>query len=122
MAKRIYNENTFGGYLHTLRKEREIGFDRFRADLGVSKAYLNDVETDACRPPTPEVQIKMIKLLCLKKALTQQQKAKFYSLAAERRGELPADIIEFLATNAEEIEKIRQNPEYKIFWQKSGLT
>ncbi|MCH5163616.1 MAG: helix-turn-helix domain-containing protein [Clostridiales bacterium] len=121
MAKREYNKNNFGGYLYELRKERGIGFDEFRADLGVSKAYLNDVETDACRPPTPEVQIKMIRILCKKKALSQEQIAEFYTLAAARRGELPADVMQFLTLNAHALDEIRANPDYKLYWQKYGL-
>ncbi len=120
MSKRIYSTDSFGGFLHELRKERGIGFDEFRFRLGVSKAYLNDVETDCCRPPTPELQINMIKLLCSKKALTQQEIAKFYTLAAERRGELPADVMRFLSAHEQTIGEIRSNPDYIRYWQKNG--
>ena len=121
MAKREYNKDNFGGYLYELRKERDIGFDEFRSYLGVSKAYLNDVETDACRPPTPEIQIKMMRILCAKKALSQQQIAEFFALAARRRGELPADIIQFLTFDCHALDDIRSNPNYKVFWQNNGF-
>ncbi len=118
MSKRTYNTDSFGGYLRELRKERGIGFDRFRSELGVSKAYLNDVETDACRPPTPDVQIRMMRILCREKALTQEQTARFYTLAAERRGELPADVMRFLTAHEDAIVKMRADPEYIRYWQK----
>lgn len=120
MGKRVYSQDSFGGYLHMLRKECGLGFDEFRTLLGVSKAYLNDVETDACRPPTPEVQIKMIGILCGKKELTQQQKSTFYSFAAAGRGELPADITRFLTVNDGALQEIRANPDYKLYWQNYG--
>ena len=120
MGKRSYDKDRFGGYLYQLRKERGIGFDEFREFLGVSKSYLNDVETDACRPPTPEVQVKIVRLLCMKKALTQQQRTKFYSLAAGGRGELPADITQFLSGESGALEEIRSRPDYIRYWQKNG--
>lgn len=121
MGKRKYDANNFGGYLYELRKERGIGFDEFRADLGVSKAYLNDVETDSCRPPTPEVQIKMVGVLNEAKALSDEQAARFYSLAAVKRGELPADIMFFLEHDPKTIDKIRSKREFKLYWQKYGI-
>lgn len=120
MSKRIYSTDSFGGLLHELRKERGIGFDEFRLSLGVSKAYLNDVETDACRPPTPEVQIKMMRILCQRKALSREQTIRFYSLAAGRRGELPADVMCYLAAHEQAIGEIRAHPDYINFWQKNG--
>lgn len=121
MTKREHNDKTFGGYLYTLRKEREIGFDEFRLYLGVSKAYLNDVETDSCRPPTPEIQTKMLKYICQKKALKEQEISRFYSLAALRRGELPADVLQFLISNAAALDEIRATQGYKTFWQNEGI-
>ena len=118
--KREHDKNNFGGYLYELRKEREIGFEEFRSYLGVSKAYLNDVETNACRPPTPDVQIKMIGILDKKKALTQQQIKEFYTLAAAQRGELPADVMRFLSFDIHALDEIRLSPDYKLFWQKYG--
>lgn len=120
MSKRVYNIDSFGGFLHELRKERGIGFDEFRSELNVSKAYLNDVETDCCRPPTPELQIKMIHVLSGKKALTREQIARFYTLAAERRGELPADVIKFLTVHEQTIGQIRESLDYIRYWQKYG--
>lgn len=121
MGKRVYNTSSFGGYLHELRRERGIGFDVFRNFLGVSKAYLNDVESDACRPPTPEVQIRMLSLLSESKKLTSEQMARFYSLAAEGRDELPADVSKFLESDDGAMRTIRLSPEYKKYWQKFGL-
>lgn len=116
--KRVHDSNNFGGYLYELRKERNIGFEEFRSVLGVSKAYLNDVETNACKPPTPDVQIKMICILNKRKELSQSETTRFYTLAAEQRGELPADIIRFLSVDVNALDEIRSKSDYKLFWQK----
>lgn len=120
MTKRECDTASFGGYLRALRRERGIGFDEFRTSLGVSKAYLNDVETGQCRPPTPEVQVKMFSCLEKAGALNQTEAAKFYSLAASGRNELPADIALFLGENAEAVDEIRNSSSYNTFWQKYG--
>ena len=121
MTKRERSKKTFGGYLYDLRKERGIGFDELRLHLGVSKAYLNDVETDSCRPPTPEIQTKILKYICQKKALKQEEISRFYSLAASSRGELPADVLQFLISNDSLLDEIRATQNYKTFWQNEGI-
>ncbi len=121
MNKKERDNKNFGGYLYELRKERGIGFDEFRLALGVSKAYLNDVETDSCRPPTPEVQTKMVQYLCGKRQLSQKQITRFYTLAAKRRGEIPADVMQFLSDNYGALDEIRSTKDYKLFWQRNGL-
>ena len=120
MNKREYDTNKFGGFLHELRKLRGIGFEQFRTHLGVSKAYLNDVETDAARPPTPEVQVKILAYLNDFLPLGEEEEARFYSLAAEERGELPADIAIFLSSDKGTIQKIRATRSFKLYWQKYG--
>ncbi len=119
-TKRECDKSSFGGYLRTLRQERKIGFDEFRILLGVSKAYLNDVETDRARPPTPEVQVKMFNYLNEARGLTFVETTKFYSLAAVGRGELPADVAIFLTSDVRAVEEIRSSSGYNEFWQNYG--
>ena len=120
MVRHAVDTSCFGGFLKSLRLERDIGFDEFRLALGVSKAYLNDVETGKSRPPTPGVQFKMIKLLNKAKELSAIETNRFYTLAAQGRGELPADVTEFLRSDGG-IDEIRRSHSYIEFWQKYGI-
>ena len=54
-------------------------------------------------PPPPDVQYKMLEKL----KVDDKQKKKFLNLAAEGRGEIPADIAKLITDNPRQLEKIR---------------
>ncbi|MBR2968021.1 MAG: helix-turn-helix domain-containing protein [Clostridia bacterium] len=121
MSKRNHDKNNFGGFLYELRKESGMGFEEFRQSLGVSKAYLNDVETGACRPPTPEVQFKMLKILQLKREMSESTRRQFFDLAARQRNELPADVMRYLIESGGALDSVRETENYKLYCKNEGL-
>ncbi len=104
MAKKEYAEGSFGAFFVKLIKEHDYSQARFASDLGVSKTYLFDVFNGRVKPPTPEMQDRIIELL----QLSDDEKALFYSKAADGRHELPKDVVEFLKNNQTEINKLRE--------------
>ncbi len=112
VVSREINEKTFGGLLHRLRKASLISFDDFRIALGVTKTYLNDVETDFVRPPTPKMQIAMVQVLSSKQPVAREDLRKLFDLAAAARKELPADVYFYLANNPSAVDDVRRSTDY----------
>ncbi len=104
MAKKEYIEGSFGAYFVKLIKEHKYSQANFASELGVSKTYLFDVFNGRVKPPTPDMQDRIVELLCL----ADEEKKEFYSKAADGRHELPKDIVDYLTKNQDEIENIRE--------------
>lgn len=104
MAKKEYVEGSFGAYFVKLIKDHNYSQTKFAADLGVSKTYLFDVLNGRVKPPTPDMQERIVELL----HLTDNEKNDFYSNAAYGRNELPKDIVEYLMSNKVEIDILRE--------------
>lgn len=117
--QREINESSFGGQLYKMRKAALLSFDGFRTALGVTKTYLNDVETDFVRPPTPKMQIAMAGVLSKKKKPASSELLNLFDTAASARGELPADIYMFLKGNPKVICSLRESTEYAEFLEKT---
>lgn len=111
MAKKEYSEGSFGSYFVKLIKERNYSQAKFAIDLGVSKTYLFDVFNGRVKPPTPDMQDRIVELL----RLTDIEKSTFYSNAAKRRHELPKDIVEYLTSNQIEITLLRERMRTKLW-------
>ena len=104
MAKKEYVEGSFGAYFVKLIKEHDYSQAKFALDLNISKTYLFDVFNGRVKPPTPDMQERIVELLCL----TDEEKNDFYSRAAKGRNELPKDIVEYLRNNQAEIDSLRE--------------
>lgn len=104
MAKKEYAEGSFGAYFVKLIKEHSYSQAKFATDLGVSKTYLFDVFNGRVKPPTPDMQDRIVELL----RLSDDERTDFYSKAAIGRNELPKDIVEYLTNNQTEIDSLRE--------------
>lgn len=104
MAKKQYDEGSFGAYFVELIKTHDYSQVKFAADLGISKTYLFDVFNGRVKPPTPDMQERIVELL----HLSGNEKNEFYSKAAFGRNELPKDIVDYLNHNQAEIDNIRE--------------
>lgn len=104
MAKKEYIEGSFGAYFVKLIRNHHYSQAKFATDLGVSKTYLFDVFNGRVKPPTPDMQDRIVELLCL----TDEEKNDFYNRAADGRNELPKDIFDFLRGNDVEINRLRE--------------
>ena len=104
MAKKQYVEGSFGAYLVKLIEDHKYSQAQFATDLGVSKTYLFDVFNGRVKPPTPDMQDRIVNLLHLEGV----EKNEFYNKAAFGRNELPKDIVDFLTHNQAELDNIRE--------------
>ena len=103
MAKKKYEEGSFGAYLVDLIRKHDYSQSKFATDLGVSKTYLFDIFNGRVKPPTPDMQDRIVELL----HLTEDEKDEFFTKAALGRHELPKDIVEYLSKNQTEIDSLR---------------
>ena len=104
MAKKQYVEGSFGAYLVKLIEDHKYSQAQFAIDLGISKTYLFDVFNGRVKPPTPDMQDRIVDLL----ELQGVEKNEFYNKAALGRNELPKDIVDYLTHNQAEIDNIRE--------------
>lgn len=104
MAKKEYAKGSFGSYFVSLIKAHNFSQTKFVAELGVSKTYLFDVFNGRVKPPTPDMQDRIVAIL----KLDDNEKYEFYSKSAEGRQELPKDIVDYLTNNKAEIDNLRK--------------
>lgn len=108
--------NTYGKYLRRLRKSLGLRFEKFRSLLGVSKAYLSDVESGKSKPPSPDMQLKIVDILSKMGNITKKDADTLLDYAAKERNEVPADIYRMLLSDSSAASMIRGSPKYKEFY------
>ena len=101
MAK---DKKAFGNFLREMIKQTGISQSEFYSAVGITKPYFYDILSGKVNPPPPDVQYKMLENL----NLDEQQRNEFLNLAAEGRGEVPADIAKLIADHPLELDKIRE--------------
>ena len=100
MAK---DKKAFGNFLREMIKQTGISQSAFYSAVEITKPYFYDILSGKVNPPPPDVQYKMLKYF----RLDEQQRNEFFNLAAEGRGEVPADIAQLIADHPLELDKIR---------------
>lgn len=101
MAK---DKKAFGNFLREMIKQTGISQSEFFSAVEITKPYFYDILSGKVNPPPPDVQYKMLENL----NLDEQQRNEFLNLAAEGRGEIPADIAKLIADHPLELDKIRE--------------
>ena len=97
------DKRAFGNFLREKIKQAEISQAAFYEAVEITKPYFYDILSGKVNPPPPDVQYKMMEKL----NLDSQQKNEFLNLAAEGRGEIPADIVRMIADHPHDLDKIR---------------
>ena len=100
MAK---DKKAFGNFLREMIKQTGISQSAFYSAVEITKPYFYDILSGKVNPPPPDVQYRMLKNL----RLDEQQRNEFLNLAAEGRGEVPAEIARLIADHPLELDKIR---------------
>ncbi len=100
MAK---NKKAFGNFLREMIKQTGISQSEFYSAVKITKPYFYDILSGKVNPPPPDIQYKMLDHL----EVNEQQRNEFLNLAAEGRGEVPADIAQLIADHPLELDKIR---------------
>ena len=104
MSKKEYPKGSYGAYLVQLIKNKNFTQEKFAKELKVSKTYLYDVFNGRLKPPTPEMQERIIDIL----KLTDNEKTEFYNKSAEGRNEIPKDVFDYLINTPLEMEILRE--------------
>lgn len=94
----------FGDLLKQLIKEAGYTQSKFYTLLGIKKPYFYDIISGRVSPPPSHLQFKALEILNVDENTTND----FFNLAAEERGELPADITQMITDNPETIAAIRR--------------
>lgn len=94
---------SFGEYLKVLIKDAGMTQYDFYTSLGIKKPYFYDILSGRTNPPPSKLQFKAMEILNADKE-TQNH---FFDLAAKERGDIPADIANWVIDNPEAIESIR---------------
>ena len=97
------NKKAFGNFLREMIKQTGISQSAFYSAVEITKPYFYDILSGKVNPPPPDVQYKMLENL----NLDEQQRNEFLNLAAEGRGEVPADIALLIMNNLDNIDCMR---------------
>ena len=99
----IKDKKAFGNFLREMIKQTGISQSAFYSAVEITKPYFYDILSGKVNPPPPNIQYKMLDHL----EVNEQQRNEFLNLAAEGRGEVPADIARLIADHPLELDKIR---------------
>lgn len=100
MAK---DKKAFGNFLREMIRQTGISQSAFYSAVEITKPYFYDILSGKVNPPPPEIQYKMLDHL----KIDGKQRNEFLNLAAEGRGEIPADIVKLISEHPMELDKIR---------------
>ena len=89
------NNLKFGQFISEKRQKLSMESQELAKALGISNAYLSQLEKGIRTHPSTELLDKMAKILCLNKAETEIM----YDLYAEASGQISPDIAEYIAEN-----------------------
>ena len=81
--------NTFGAYVHRLRKNKSIGMRELARRLEVSPSYLNDIEKDKRVAPRAEIVRAMAEIL-------EADPEKIFDLAGLSKNSVPPDVLDII--------------------------
>lgn len=98
------DKKAFGNFLREMIKLNGISQSAFYSAVEITKPYFYDILSGKVNPPPPDLQYKMLENL----KLDEQQRNKFLNLAAEGRGEIPADIAKMIIDHPAKLEIIRE--------------
>ena len=99
----IKDKKAFGNFLREMIKQAGISQSAFYSAVEITKPYFYDILSGKVNPPPPDIQYKMLDHL----EVNEQQRNEFLNLAAEGRGEVPADIARMIAEHPLDLDKIR---------------
>ena len=105
----LNKKSEYGKLLTKIIKEKNMTQAEFYNKLGIKKPYFYDIIGGIINPPPPETQLKILNILHPK----ENDRRKLLEIAANKRNEIPADILIFLKKNQNIKNIIRNSEEYK---------
>ena len=94
----------FGSYLKELIKAAGMTQTEFYTRLGITKPYFYDILSGKVSPPPPDKQFEILKVLNIQDETTRRR---FLNIAADGRGEIPADIVKLIQDHPNDLDNIR---------------
>lgn len=98
------DKKAFGNYLKRLIADSGMTQSAFYETVEITKPYFYDILSGKVNPPPPEIQYKMLANL----NVDEKEKREFFNLAAEGRGEIPADIVKLIKKHSRDMDTIRE--------------
>lgn len=105
----------FGEFIAAIRKEQGISLRGMAVDLGITAAYLSDIEKSRRNPPDRDTLEKIAIIL----SLTLEEKAKMFDYAGEDRKQIAPDLPDYimdLPAARTALRKARDKGKQEDFW------
>lgn len=103
---------TFGSFLRSVRKAKDISIREFEDQIHKTRAYLSDIELGKSKPPDKELLDLMIKQL----GVAEHPKIvnRLYDLAAVERNAVPDDLKLWIMEDAAHRDLVRKCRDKKL--------
>lgn len=98
-------KTAFGEYLVSEIRKADMTQEEFYTAVGIQKPYFYDLLT--ATPPPTALQDKIAAVLDEQAGIDDRRRRLLYDLAAEGRGEIPADIVRLIQNNPTKLDMIR---------------
>ncbi len=96
--------NKFGAFLKKEISKNKLSQNKFAEKLGVSSYYIGQLLKGEKRPPSREVQMKIVEVL----NFDEKKKIDFFNLIAKEKSDIPSDIYNGVINNEEKWNEVRK--------------
>lgn len=96
--------NKFGKFLKKEISKNRLSQNKFAEKMGVSSYYIGQLIKGEKRPPSRELQIKIVETL----NLDEQKKIELFDIIAKEKSDIPSDIYNGVISNEEKWNEVRK--------------
>ena len=96
--------NKFGKFLKKEISKNKLSQNKFAVKIGVSSYYLGQLIKGEKRPPSRELQLKIVDIL----NLNEEKKIEFLDLIAKEKCDIPSDIYNGVINNKNKWNEVRE--------------
>ena len=96
--------NTFSSFLKSEMSKNNYSQNKFAKEIGVSSYYLGQLIKGEKRPPSREVQLKIVDAL----NFNESKRIQFFDLIAKEKSDIPSDIYDGVINNKEKWNEVRK--------------
>jgi transcriptional regulator with XRE-family HTH domain len=111
------SKKTFSNYLIKKRDDAHLTNSKLANIAQISAVYLGEIIKNKKKPPDKKTQYALAKAL----NLTDREKEEMFNLAAFERGEIPADVYDYILENNDLIGEIRNKRNGKMEKNNGGV-
>lgn len=96
--------NKFGRFLKKEISKNKLSQNKFAEKIGVSSYYIGQLIKGEKRPPSRELQFKIVATL----KLNEEKRVEFFDLIAKEKSDIPSDIYNSVIKNQEKWNEVRK--------------